>query len=64
VGGREKNRRRGIAVWQDGHEKAAMTAVFLHGMAGDIAAEELGFESVIASDLVKKTGEAFRRIKA
>jgi NAD(P)H-hydrate epimerase len=45
-------------------EKAAMTAVFLHGMAGDIAAEELGFESVIASDLVKKTGEAFRRIKA
>jgi NAD(P)H-hydrate epimerase len=45
-------------------EKSAMAAVFLHGMAGDIAAEESGFESLIASDLVNKVGEAFRRIKA
>ncbi len=45
-------------------EKSALAAVFLHGMAGDIAAEEFGFESVIASDLANKTGEAFRRIKA
>ena len=45
-------------------EKSALAAVYLHGMAGDIAAEESGFESLIASDLVNKTGEAFRRIKA
>jgi NAD(P)H-hydrate epimerase len=44
-------------------ENAAVFGVYLHGLAGDIAAEELGFESIIASDIIKNLAKAFKKIK-
>ncbi|MHB8899762.1 MAG: ADP-dependent NAD(P)H-hydrate dehydratase, partial [Thermoguttaceae bacterium] len=41
--------------------KAAHLGVFLHGLAGDIAAESMGQESLIASDLVASLPAAFAR---
>jgi len=42
---------------------AAHLGVYLHGLAGDLAAEELGQESLIASDLVSFLPEAFRQYR-
>lgn len=42
---------------------AALSAVYLHGLAGDFAAEKFGQESMIAGDIIKCIGEAFKRIK-
>lgn len=44
-------------------ENAAKAGVFIHGLAGDIAAEESGYESVIASDIANNLGKAFKRIR-
>ena len=38
---------------------AAILGVHLHGLAGDIAAFELGFEATIASDIVNHLSKAF-----
>lgn len=43
-------------------EDAAVIGVFLHGFAGDIAAAKSGQESVIASDIIENTGNAFNKI--
>jgi NAD(P)H-hydrate epimerase len=43
---------------------AAKIAVYLHGLAGDIASGSASMESVIASDIIDKIGEAWKRIKA
>ena len=40
---------------------AAQLGVYLHGLAGDLAAERVGQESLIASDLVEALPEAFAR---
>lgn len=40
---------------------AAQLAVYLHGLAGDLAANDLGEESLIASDLLRYLPQAFRR---
>ena len=37
---------------------AARAAVFIHGLAGDIAADELGEESVVATDVIERIGRA------
>jgi NAD(P)H-hydrate epimerase len=42
---------------------AAVLGVFLHGLAGDMAAEELSYESLIASDIINCLGKAFNRIR-
>jgi hydroxyethylthiazole kinase-like uncharacterized protein yjeF len=42
---------------------AAQLGVYVHGLAGDLAAEELGQNSMIASDLVRHLPEAFRRLE-
>jgi NAD(P)H-hydrate epimerase len=42
---------------------AALTGVYLHGLAGDIAAEKTGWESLTASDIISATGCAFRRLR-
>ena len=44
------------------HEDACVVGMYLHGLAGDIAARELGIESVIASDLIQYIPQAFKRI--
>lgn len=44
-------------------EEAAILGVFLHGLAGDIAAGESCFESMIASDIINCIGKAFNKIK-
>ena len=38
--------------------RAAIFAVYLHGRSGDIAAEKLGFEGLIAGDIAANTGAA------
>ncbi|MGE5419340.1 MAG: NAD(P)H-hydrate dehydratase [Chloroflexota bacterium] len=44
-------------------ENAAVLGVYLHGLAGDIAAEGLSFEAIIASDIINCIGKAFNRIR-
>ena len=41
---------------------AALTGVFLHGLAGDIAAGEKSQESLIASDIIENLGIASKKI--
>ncbi|PWB46308.1 MAG: bifunctional ADP-dependent NAD(P)H-hydrate dehydratase/NAD(P)H-hydrate epimerase [Candidatus Methylomirabilota bacterium] len=43
---------------------AAKAAVYLHGLAGDLAAEAVGQEAMVASDLMTQIPEAIRRLKA
>lgn len=45
-------------------ENAALAGVYLHGLAGDIAAEESCFESILASDIINNISKAFNRIKS
>jgi NAD(P)H-hydrate epimerase len=41
---------------------ALVSAVYLHGLAGDVAAERVGQESLVASDVIEALPEAFRRV--
>ena len=41
---------------------ALQSAVYLHGLAGDVAAARFGEESLIAGDLIAALPEAFRRL--
>jgi len=41
---------------------AALLGVYLHGLAGDLAAEKLGQEPLIASDIIEHLGGAFKAI--
>jgi hydroxyethylthiazole kinase-like uncharacterized protein yjeF len=43
---------------------AAVAAVYLHGLAGDIAAAERGPEAVVAGDVVERLGAAIRAARA
>ncbi len=38
-------------------------AVYLHGLAGDLAAEEMGEESMVATDLIPHLPAAFKRVR-
>ncbi len=42
--------------------EASILGVYLHGKAGDIAAEKIGFESLIASDIIDYLGLAFKSL--
>jgi NAD(P)H-hydrate epimerase len=42
---------------------AAIAGVFMHGLAGDIAAKEKGEASLIAGDMIKKIPEAWKSVK-
>jgi NAD(P)H-hydrate epimerase len=42
---------------------AALSGVFIHGLAGDIAASGSSCESLIASDIIDHIGDAFNRIR-
>ena len=41
---------------------AAMMGMYLHGLAGDMAAEEVGQESLIASDIIRWLPQAIRKL--
>jgi NAD(P)H-hydrate epimerase len=43
---------------------ALPAAVYLHGLAGDVAAERVGQESLVAGDVIEALPEAFRRAGA
>lgn len=45
------------------HEAACCVGMYLHGLAGNIAAKTLGKESLIAGDLINHLPEAFQRLK-
>jgi NAD(P)H-hydrate epimerase len=42
--------------------QAALAGVFLHGLAGDLAAENIGYESLIASDIIDHLGNSFKTL--
>lgn len=42
---------------------ASILGVYLHGLAGDLAAEQMGEESLLASDIVRFLPKAFLRLK-
>jgi NAD(P)H-hydrate epimerase len=42
---------------------ASIIAVFIHGLAGDIALENSSMEALTAGDIIEKIGLAFRRVK-
>ena len=44
------------------HADACMVGMYLHGLAGDLAAKELGEESLTASDIVAFLPKAFKRL--
>jgi len=48
-----------IAQKHDDPLNATIAAVYLHGLAGDIAASKLGTRAMIASDITSHLGEAF-----
>ena len=43
---------------------ACRVGVYLHGLAGDLAAEELGEESLMASDIIRYLPKAFLKVKS
>ncbi|MBR1513349.1 MAG: NAD(P)H-hydrate dehydratase [Bacteroidales bacterium] len=45
-------------------EEAAVLGVYLHGLAGDLAAEEIGQEALIAGDIVEHLGKAFFSLRS
>jgi len=42
---------------------AAIIGVYLHGLAGDLAREDLGEEALIASDIIDYLGQAFKKVR-
>lgn len=44
-------------------DDAAMAAVYIHGKAGNIAAEEHGERALITSDVIRRIGDAMREIE-
>jgi ADP-dependent NAD(P)H-hydrate dehydratase / NAD(P)H-hydrate epimerase len=47
-----------------GHlEEAVRAAVFLHGLAGDVACEQVGEEPLVATDLLQYLPQAFRELR-
>lgn len=54
----------GMLAQNPKHEfEAVLAAVYLHGLAGDVAQENLGEHSMVATDLLKTLPEAFRRTR-
>jgi NAD(P)H-hydrate epimerase len=43
--------------------EAVCAAVYLHGLAGDVACESVGEQSLVATDLVRALPEAMRRVR-
>ncbi|MFM7728316.1 MAG: NAD(P)H-hydrate dehydratase, partial [Flavobacteriales bacterium] len=46
------------------HVDACLLGVFLHGLAGDVAADVRGIDSMIARDIVECIGDAFTHLRS
>ena len=44
--------------------RAALTGVYLHGLAGDLACENTAMEALLASDIINNIGKAFITIRS
>ena len=44
-------------------QNACMVGIYLHGLAGDLAAKELGKESLVASDIIDHLPQAFQYLE-
>ena len=44
-------------------KNASLVGMYLHGLAGDLAAKEIGKESLIASDIINYLPKAFKRLE-
>ena len=44
--------------------KAALLGVYLHGLAGDLAAQKCGQEAMIAGDITEQLGAAYKMLEA
>jgi NAD(P)H-hydrate repair Nnr-like enzyme with NAD(P)H-hydrate dehydratase domain len=64
VDGDEEARGRVASVRDRLRLVAIITAVYLHGLAGDIAARALGMRAMLASDLIEHIGPAMRELNA
>jgi NAD(P)H-hydrate epimerase len=42
--------------------EACLMGVYLHGLAGDLAAQKLGFEAVLSGDVIDCIGAAFKKL--
>lgn len=43
---------------------AAVLGVFIHGLAGDMAAKKHGMDAMISGDIIEKIGKAFKQLSA
>lgn len=43
--------------------ESVLTGVYLHGLAGDLAADQLGYQSLIASDIIDCLNKAFKELE-
>ena len=53
----------GLIAQGMGSLDAALAGVYLHGLAGDLAAEDFGEEALIAGDMVHYLGDAFHELR-
>ncbi|HEU5167658.1 MAG TPA: NAD(P)H-hydrate dehydratase [Chitinophagaceae bacterium] len=53
----------GLLAQNYSSENASMLTVYLHGLAGDIAANEFSEEAMIAGDIIENIGEAFKQLE-
>lgn len=44
-------------------EESAIIGAYLHGLAGDLCAQQLGMEAMTAGDIISKLPEAWKRLK-
>lgn len=52
----------GLTVQQYPAKSAAILGVYLHGLAGDLALENLGYHALVAGDLINYLGKAFMAV--
>jgi len=43
-------------------KEAAILGTYVHGLAGDIAVSKKGMEAIIATDITKNLGRAFKKL--
>lgn len=53
----------GLLAQQYSMKNACILGVYLHGLAGDIAAEKISKEALMASDIIDSLGAAFKQIE-